>query len=241
MKPTKSPQGKTLSPQEQLLAAINNLAAALKGTTVFDPNTNTADPAPAQQAQQATFQYKTRTLAAGAVFSDYVVGNFFYLVSNTNANAATKLMVSFNDQATNVCPPGLEFDTNFTQINFNNSDVNPATIVYFVGNGRVNFHSTAITGAISASPAQAASGTYAAQVAVGAAAKIFTASTSCYAIYLQTNPANANPVYIGFDNTVSATKYVLALTPGQIYTMNNYNGNLYAFGTGTDQLGVSYA
>lgn len=236
-----SPQGKPLNEQEQLLAAIAALTAALKGTTVFDPNQNTRTPAPAQQAQQATFQYKTLTVAGGGVFTDFVVGNFFYLVTNTNSNSATAFQVSFNQQASNACPPGLEFDTNFTQINFKNNDSNPATIVYFVGNGKVNYHASSLVGTVTVAPAQASTGVYAGYVAVGAAAKIFTASTACYGIYLEPDPGNAQNVYIGFDNTVSATKYVFALSPGQIYTLNNYNGNLWAFGTAGDHLAVSYA
>ena len=234
-------QGKTLDANQQLLAAIQALTAALKGTTVSNPNFDTSTPASALQAQQATFQYKTRTIAGGGVFTDYVVGNFFYLVSNTNANASTKFLVSFNNQSTNACPVGLEFDTNYTQINFYNSDTNPATIVYFTGNGKVNYHSAVLSGVVTVAQQQAASGTYGALVALGAAASIFAGGTACDAIYLQADAGNAATAYIGFSNAVSATNYVIALQPGQIYVMNNYNGNLFAFGTAGDKLAVSYA
>lgn len=240
MRKVLSAQGRPLDQQQQLLAAIDSLIAALKGSTTID-RTDTSSPAAALEAQQATFQYKTRTINGGASFTDFVVGNFFYLVSNTNANAATKFLVSFNNQSSNACPVGLEFDTNYTQINFVNNDVNPATIVYFTGNGKVNYHSSAITGSITSSPAQAASGTYAALVATGAVAKIFTASTACYAIYLQADVANTAPIFIGFDNGTTAGKYVIFLEPGDIYVFNNYNGNLYAYSAAPQNLAVSYA
>ncbi len=45
---------------------------------------------------------------------------------------------------------------------------------------------------------------------------------------IQAKAVNTGIVYIGFDNTVTTTKWIAELQPGQAFTIDNYRGDLWA-------------
>lgn len=65
------------------------------------------------------------------------------------------------------------------------------------------------------------------------------ADTECRSVNIQSNPTNANPVYVGNADTVSATVHMYVLTPGSSVRIPAKNINLiYVIGTGAEL--VSY-
>lgn len=138
--PVKSTTDKNLNNSEELLAAIVALTKAIQGTNLRSPD-NTATPATAPKAQQITFQYRSRTIAANSNFTDYVTGNFFFMFSNSNANQLTAFQVSLNNDSLQACPAKFKFKSSYTRLNFFNSDSAAANIVYFVGSGDIDYES----------------------------------------------------------------------------------------------------
>jgi len=129
-----------LTDSQMLLAAITSLTKAVQGMNLQSVE-NTAAPATAPKTQQVTLQYRSRTIKAGANFTEYVVGNFFFMFSNGNANQTTNFYASFNNEAFMNCPAKFKFKTNYTRINFFNNDAADAAIVYFVGSGDIDYES----------------------------------------------------------------------------------------------------
>jgi len=63
------------------------------------------------------------------------------------------------------------------------------------------------------------------------------ANTQRRSVIIQSAIANASTVYIGFDNTLTTSKYVVALKPGEIYSIDDYQGAIWASSvTSTDKI-----
>lgn len=133
------------SEQDQLIASLTALQIAIEGLTQ-SATQDTATPAAVPITQQNAFTAFTRTIAAGDVYTENFVGNFFFLLSNSNSNSTTKFNVSFNNQSTCSCPPGFVFGAPFTQVNFQNTDSAPATVIYFLGNGKIDYKALVLSG-----------------------------------------------------------------------------------------------
>ncbi len=52
---------------------------------------------------------------------------------------------------------------------------------------------------------------------------------------VQAKSTNTDPVYIGFDNTVTDTRWVVELQPGQGYTWDNYRGDIWSYAVPANQ------
>lgn len=63
------------------------------------------------------------------------------------------------------------------------------------------------------------------------------ANTQRRSIIIQSDVNNTSTVYIGFDNTTATSKYVIALKPGEIYSVDDYQGAIWASSaTATDKI-----
>lgn len=69
-----------------------------------------------------------------------------------------------------------------------------------------------------------------------AAALILAANASRKACCLQAKSTNTGKVYIGFDNTVTSTKWVAELQKGMAFCVDDYRGDIYAIATAAGQL-----
>ncbi|MDD3906536.1 MAG: hypothetical protein PHS46_08470 [Candidatus Omnitrophica bacterium] len=68
---------------------------------------------------------------------------------------------------------------------------------------------------------------------------VVAANTQRRSVIIQAALGNTSTVYIGFDNTTATTKYVVALKPGDQYSIDDYQGAIWASSaTATDK--VSY-
>lgn len=72
---------------------------------------------------------------------------------------------------------------------------------------------------------------------VGAAAvSAIAANTDRKGCIVQAKSTNTGIIYIGFDNTVTATKWVAELLPGMAFSIDDYRGALFAIGSAAGQL-----
>lgn len=66
---------------------------------------------------------------------------------------------------------------------------------------------------------------------------VSAANTSRRSIILQAHKSNTSITYIGFDANVTTSKYVVALSPGESYGVDDYQGAIYASNvTATDKI-----
>jgi len=53
---------------------------------------------------------------------------------------------------------------------------------------------------------------------------------------VQAKSTNTGIIYIGYDDTVTTTKWIAELQPGQSYSFDDWQGTIYAIATAADQL-----
>ncbi len=61
--------------------------------------------------------------------------------------------------------------------------------------------------------------------------EVLAANANRKSCNIQSKSTNSGIVYIGYDNTVSQTKWIAELQPGQSYSTDDYRGPLYATAT----------
>lgn len=183
----------------------------------------------------------TDTLAAGAQKIYQVgYGRVLYLYANTGTSGTLKF--SFDQQAFNALIVGqvVKSSDKFLEIVVQNTDTGSATFTFIIASEDITFNGVTIGNTVTTATGQSSTGVFAADVATGNAAKVFT-GISNYFVVLQADFTNGDYVYIGFDNTVSATKKIVALQAGQTYILEKFKGDIYAFSSTAQKLSVSYA
>lgn len=73
-------------------------------------------------------------------------------------------------------------------------------------------------------------------VGSAAAVEILDANANRKACLLQAKSTNTGIIYIGFDNTVTSTKWIAELQPGMSFGMDDYRGALFARASAAGQL-----
>lgn len=179
------------------------------------------------------------TLAAGAIVTFEAYGDYVFLLSNSGT--ANTLKVSFDNGAEQVIPVGLVLHRNqvYTRIILRNTDTGSTTFTILAGQGQLDYKALVIGNTITVGPSQSTSGTAAADVATGAAAKIYTMVAGIKSIFVQADYLNTDQIYLGFDNTVTATKKFIALAPGQVWEGLNINCDIWAFSAAAQKASVS--
>lgn len=72
---------------------------------------------------------------------------------------------------------------------------------------------------------------------IGAAAAIvIAANADRKGCNVQAKSTNTGIIYVGFDNTVTSTKWVAELQAGQAFSIDDYRGDIYAISTAAGQL-----
>lgn len=61
--------------------------------------------------------------------------------------------------------------------------------------------------------------------------KAVASNTDRKSVLIQNPPTNTGLMYVGFDNTVLATKYICVLSAGQIFSTDDYRGDIWCLGT----------
>ncbi len=73
-------------------------------------------------------------------------------------------------------------------------------------------------------------------VGSGAAVEIINANSDRKACILQAKSTNTGIVYVGFDNTVTSTKWIAELQAGMSFAVDDYRGDLWARASAAGQL-----
>lgn len=73
-------------------------------------------------------------------------------------------------------------------------------------------------------------------IGAGAAVQILAANANRKACIVQAKSSNAGSIYLGFDNTVAANKYITELTGGMAFTVDDYRGPLWGIASAAGQL-----
>ncbi len=95
------------------------------------------------------------------------------------------------------------------------------------------------TDALKAQAVGPGAGTYGADVATGAAAKVVAKAGTITAFRIFADIANTAPVYLGFDNGVLATKKIIALQPGMMWGEDNLKADIWAYSAAAQKISVS--
>lgn len=191
--------------------------------------------------QGSVYQHIQITLAASEVREIAVAGSYLRILSNS---ITTDPYIQFDGGPRQVIKAGLgiklEFGKTFGRVTITNADAGAAmTLKIACGDGSIDDSSFVVSGTVPVQPSQSSTGTDAADVATGAAAKVF-ASATCKSVLIQADFTNGANVFIGFANTVSATRKVIALSPGMAYQFDNFNGDIWAFSVAAQKISVSY-
>lgn len=188
--------------------------------------------------KETILRYYPGTLAAGAIVTFEVYGEFVFLLANSGVDGTLK--VSFDNNSEVSLPVGtiLKLQEPFSRIIIKNTDTAATTFTLLAGQGDIDYKALVLSGTIVTSPGQSNTGANAADVATGAAAKIVSGVAN-YGVIIQADIANTAPVYIGFAATVSATNKVIALEPGQIYVFDKWKGDIWAYSAAAQVLSVT--
>lgn len=177
-----------------------------------------------------------------------LIGNYFGIINADSVSTA--ISVKFNKQSTDAMPfaQGLYCSRPFNQVFLSWTAQAGAYVDIIYGAYATellqifDFRSQNVSTTILADILAELRGTTAAQgynvVTLDANPKVVVASnTSRKSVILQAGLSNASTTYIGFDANVTTSKYVVALAPGDSYTIDDYRGAVYASNvTATDKI-----
>ena len=187
------------------------------------------------------FVFREMKLAAGATKRIHEIASFFMLVSNTGDQA---MRISIDDSPFSQIPVGYEYserkeDAYYTHIDFQNPNAAEVTIEYIMSGGRIRTFPTRLAlGSILAEMTGLASGEiWDIEKTIGVAASVVMAvNAGRHSGAVQAKSTNTGIIYIGYDDTVTTTKWIAELQPGQSYSFDDWQGTIYAIATAADQL-----
>ncbi|GAJ08469.1 unnamed protein product, partial [marine sediment metagenome] len=71
---------------------------------------------------------------------------------------------------------------------------------------------------------------------IGIAASVVMALNAArHSLSVQAKSTNTGIIYIGYDDTVTTTKWIAELQPGQSYSTDDWKGTIYAIATVAEQ------
>ncbi len=187
------------------------------------------------------FVFRELKLAAGARKRVHEVASFFMLVSNTGDK---NIRVSIDDSPLSEIPIGYEYserkeDTFYTHIDFQNPNAAEVTIEYVMSTGIIRTFPTIIKlgEILSAISGLSTGAIYDTEKTIGVAASVVMAANAArHSGAVQAKSTNTGIIYIGYDDTVTATKWLAELQPGQACTFDDWLGPIHAIADLAGQL-----
>jgi len=187
------------------------------------------------------FVFREMKLAAGERKRVHEIASFFMLVSNTGDQA---MRISIDDSPFSQIPVGYEYserkeDAHYTHIDFQNPNAAEVTIEYIMSSGRIRTFPTRLAlGDILAEMTGLSTGEiWDTEKTIGVAASVVMAVNAArHSGAVQAKSTNTGKIYIGYDNTVTTTKWIAELQPGQSYSFDDWLGTIYAIADTADQL-----
>lgn len=186
------------------------------------------------------FVFRELKLAAGAKKRVHEVASFFMLVSNTGDK---KIRISIDDSPLSEIPIGYEYserkeDTFYTHIDFQNPNAAEVTVEYVMSTGIIRTFPTIIKlGEILSAMSGLSSGEiWDEEKTIGVAeSEVMALNAARHSLAVQAKSTNKGIIYIGYDNSVTTTKWIAELQPGQAYSTDDWLGTIFAIATAADQ------
>ncbi|GAI10508.1 unnamed protein product [marine sediment metagenome] len=186
------------------------------------------------------FVFREMKLAIGETKRVHEIASFFMLVSNTGDQA---MRISIDDSPFSQIPVGYEYserkeDAYYTHIDFQNPNTAEVTIEYIMSSGRIRTFPTRLAlGEILTEMTGLSSGEiWGEEKTIGvAASEVMVLNAGRHSLAVQAKSTNTGIIYIGYDNLVTATKWIAELQPGQAYSTDDWQGKIYAIATVADQ------
>jgi hypothetical protein len=180
----------------------------------------------------------TEVLAAGEVRTIHAYSQFITILENTAAN---EINIGIGDMQPVQLRAGLQFelpqDDAFSKIILYNQAAVQTTVSFILSIGRVFDNRLTISGTVFSNLLTATQGPLAAATYntfttnAGAYKSLLAANANRVSYSVENLSTNAQPVYIGYDNTVTASKYAMSLLPGESISEDKYRGPVYVFCT----------
>ena len=187
------------------------------------------------------FAFREIILAAGAKKRVHEVASFFMLVSNTGSK---KIRISIDDSPFSEMPIGYEYsekkeDEFYTHVDFQNPNAAEVTVEYIMSTGIIRTFPTiiALLQLLAQMTGLSSGEIWDTEKTIGVAASaVMALNADRHSLAVQSKSTNTGIIYIGYDNTVTTTKWIAELQPGQSYSTDDWLGTIYAIATVADQL-----
>lgn len=187
------------------------------------------------------FAYREIKLAAGAKKRVHEIASFFMLVSNTGDK---KIRISIDDSPLSEMPIGYEYsekkeDEFYTHVDFQNPNVAEVTVEYIMSTGVIRTFPTiiALLQLLAQMSGLSSGEIWDEEKTIGVAASVVMAlNAERHSLAVQAKSTNTGKIYIGYDNTVTTTKWIAELQPGQAYSTDDWLGTIYAISDTAGQL-----
>jgi len=187
------------------------------------------------------FAFREIVLAAGAKKRIHEVASFFMLVSNTGSK---KIRISIDDSPLSEMPIGYEYsekkeDEFYTHVDFQNPNAAEVTVEYIMSTGVIRTFPTiiALLNLLEQLAGVTSGEIWDTEKTIGVAASVVMAlNADRHSGAVQAKSTNTGIIYIGYDNTVTLTKWIAELQPGQSYSFDDWLGTIYAISDTAAQL-----
>ncbi|KKM19422.1 hypothetical protein LCGC14_1655810 [marine sediment metagenome] len=187
------------------------------------------------------FAFREIVLAAGARKRIHEIASFFMLVSNTGSE---KIRISIDDSPMSDMPIGYEYsekkeDEFYTHVDFQNPNAAEVTVEYIMSTGVIRTFPTiiALLQLLAEMTGLSSGEVWDEEKTIGVAASVVMAlNASRHSGAVQAKSTNTGIIYIGYNNTVTTTKWIAELQPGQSYSFDDWLGTIYAISDTAAQL-----
>jgi len=191
-----------------------------------------------------TLQHFQETIAAGERKIIYAYSRMLTILENS---ASDDIKVGIGEMLPTLLRAGLQYELpegdNFDRLAFENQSGSSTTVKFILSMGRVHDNRLTITGSVFSDLLTKLQGdttpeTVGTEKTVGTtpAVEVIASNTDRKGFSVQAKASNTGIVYIGFDNTVTTTKWVAELQPGMSFGLDNYRGDVYAIADTAAQL-----
>jgi hypothetical protein len=185
------------------------------------------------------YQFFRRTIAAGEIIKINAWGNYVtILASNGNSN----IKISISGQALQEIPKGLSVklpqDTNFTYLEFYNTEAAPVTIEIALSSGEIRDSRNVITGTVNVDQVGSSTASDNAEATIGnlAEVQLLAVNANRKSLSIQAKDTNTGKIYVLYKTGVGAAKYKTILQAGQIMTDDKWRGVVVAIASAAGQL-----
>jgi len=195
-------------------------------------------------------QYYKETLPAGTYRPVYAYAKNLTILSNTISD---QISIGIGELSPVPLKAGLQYELpqgdHFNKLLLYNQAASGTTVEFILSNGTVRDNRLSISGSVFSGIQTATEGIleelqgdvlpqdWGTEKTVGiAAVEILNAETDRKSAFIQSKQVNTGLIYVGFDNTVSTSKWVAELQPGAAFSVDDYRGPLFAISDTAAQL-----